>query len=799
MSTEGESESLLAGLRVLDLAGEPGAMTGRILADLGAEVVHVEPPEGDPLRRTPPFAASDRRSLRFGAWSAGKSSVVLASEDPRLDELLRGADVVLETPGFPDSPTLDPKRAPAAVWLRITPFGLAGPRAAWRASDLGVMAASGNMFSTGEPDRAPVRCTEPSGYAHAGPEAAYAVLTALASGRPQVIDLAMQEVVTVANMSGVASAFRGGGPGKRHGANIGRTREIWPCKDGFVSFGLRGGRARVPSLQTLTAMLFEEGLDTPAWTDRDWNAFDQFKVSDEDLAALEEPLGRLFARKTMTELYERACETNLMLAPVNTPREMLASAQSRAREVFRDVGALRSLPARIAIVASHDGRARSIEARADAPELGRDSVPAWTARSVPAVQASREAHGTPAWSAASSAGGPLRIVEFGAGAAGPIAARYFAEHGAIVVKVESKTRPEFLRAMYASTSPHGLEGSQLFDALNAGKRSITLDLKNPRGVEIARRLMHWADAVLENFAPRAMRGFGLDYETIAAEKPDLVMVSTCLNGQTGPHRNYPGFGGQGSALSGFNDLTGWPDREPAGPFGTITDSLAPRFAATALAAGLHYRRRTGCGVHLDIAQVEVAQYALAPWILAYADDGRIYARNGNRSERTAPHGAFSCRGEDRWVAIAVWSDAEWARLAAHLGSEAREAKLARTEDRLARESEVEALVAAWTHERTREEVAEILQAEGIEAVPVQDFEDLLRDPQLAAREHFANLEHPYLGPSPYERNGFRLSDASSGYARPSPLLGEHTDEVLRDFLGCDAAEISELRASGGVE
>jgi len=148
--------------------------------------------------------------------------------------------------------------------------------------------------------------------------------------------------------------------------------------------------------------------------------------------------------------------------------------------------------------------------------------------------------------------------------------------------------------------------------------------------------MFWADAVLENFAPRAMRGFGLDYESMAKEKPDLVMVSTCLNGQTGPHRNYLGFGGQGSALSGFNAVTGWPDREPTGPYGTITDSLAPRFAATALAAGILLRRRTGHGVHLDIAQVEAAQYTPAPWILDYANNGRIGPRSGNRSERTAP-------------------------------------------------------------------------------------------------------------------------------------------------------------------
>src|SRR5205807_6448015 len=182
----------------------------------------------------------------------------------------------------------------------------------------------------------------------------------------------------------------------------------------------------------------------------------------------------------------------------------------------------------------------------------------------------------------------VNILEFGSGAAGPIATRYFAEHGATVLRVESKSRPDFLR-VYAlgPSNPHGLEGAPMFDGLNVGKRSVTLNLKHPEGVDIAKRIVgDWADAVVENFAPRAMRGFGLDYETLSAIKPELVMVSSCLQGQTGPHRDYPGFGGQGAALSGFNWLTGWPDREPLGPYGTITDSLAPPFVASALAAAL---------------------------------------------------------------------------------------------------------------------------------------------------------------------------------------------------------------------
>ena len=373
-----------------------------------------------------------------------------------------------------------------------------------------------------------------------------------------------------------------------------------------------------------------------------------------------------------------------------------------------------------------------------------------------------------------------------------------------MLRVESKTRPDFLRA-YAMTpdNPHGLEGSAMYDGLNVGKRNVALNLKHPEAVALVKRLVvEWADAVAENYAPRAMKGFGLDYDTLAGIKPDLVMISACLNGQTGPHKDYPGFGGQGSALGGYNALTGWPDREPIGPYGTITDSLAPRFVAAALAAGLLYRRRTGKGVYLDIAQVETAHWSLAPWLLDFEVDGVIRLRDGNRHAHACPHGAFRCADEgdvgDRWVAIACWSDDQWSSIAELLGvgSDPNFASLA---GRKAREDEIETLVSAWTATRTRAEVTEMLQAAGIEAVPVEDFGDLHDDPQLALRNHFEPHTHAYLGARLYERNGFRLSDSAGGYGQAGPTLGQDSEWVLHDVLGCGRAEIATLRESGAVE
>lgn len=780
---------LLQGLKVLDMAGEPLAMTGRMLADMGAEVVKLEPPGGDPLRRASPFDSGSGMSLRFLAWNAGKTSIEYNPSDAHVDALLHGADVLIETPGFGGSLEFALTRAPQAVWLKATPFGLDGPRANWRASDLGIMAASGNLYATGYPDRPPLRCSEPAAYAHASAEGVFAILSALASGRPQVIDLSMQEAVVIANMGGAGQFPKTGRKGQRMGASMGRTREIWPCRDGFISFGLRGGPSRARNFEILTPLLAQENLLTPAWTERDWLSFNAQSLDSEELRAIEEPLASYFARHTMTELYELAVASNLMLAPANSAAEILASEQLVARNMFEPAGDIKQFPARFFIARDLQTKRASIDPPRRAPELNAGPWPDWPAKDAsPAALTGSPSGG--AWAG-------LKLVEFGSGAAGPIASRYFTEHGATVIKVESRSHPDFLRVM-AAGSPQGLEGSTLFDALNAGKKSITINLRHPAGKEIARQLMHWADAVLENFAPKAMKSYGLDYDEIAREKPHLLMLSTCLNGQTGPHRDYPGFGGQGAALSGFNFLTGWPDREPIGPYGTITDSLAPRFAASALAAGLLYRRRTGRGLHLDVSQVEAGVYSLSPWLLNYAINRHCSPRRGNRSLHAAPHGIFPCLGDDRWIAIACWNDHEWLHLATILGVDPH--RFPDLDSRLAAQDDLEKIVGEVTRHRSADALAKQLQYAGIEAVPVADFEDLLeRDPQLKLREHFIRLDREVTGESIYERNGFRLSASNSSFERPSPLLGEQTEEILVDVLGYDPAQLRTLRESGALE
>jgi benzylsuccinate CoA-transferase BbsF subunit len=392
----------------------------------------------------------------------------------------------------------------------------------------------------------------------------------------------------------------------------------------------------------------------------------------------------------------------------------------------------------------------------------------------------------------------VNVLEFGAGAAGPLATRYLADHGATVVRVESRVRPDFLRLYGITKTQKSLDASPMFAAFNCNKLAITLNMKHPDARGIALRLVRWADVVAENFAPGAMDRWGLGYEDLAEEKPDLVMVSTCLHGQTGPERDYPGFGGQGAAISGFNHLTGWPDREPLGPYGTITDSLSPRFAAAAVMAALWRRARTGEGTYLDLSQVECAIYCLGDALVEHAVTGESPGRLGNASARAVPHGVYRCAGEDRWIAIAVWSDDEWARLVESL-SLSPQPRWQQLDGRRAQREEIDAAIESATSTRDRDQLAEQLRAAGLEATPVLDLADLNADEQLAYRKHFVAMSHPVIGAQNYEALGFRLADSPPSFTRPGPTLGRDNDEVYKGLLGMSDEEFKGFETSGAFE
>jgi len=393
----------------------------------------------------------------------------------------------------------------------------------------------------------------------------------------------------------------------------------------------------------------------------------------------------------------------------------------------------------------------------------------------------------------------LKILELGAGAAGPVATRYFADQGATVIRVESAERPDFLRMIHLTAdNPHGLDGSPMFVLMNPNKKSVAVNLKLPEGIALLKRLIGWADVVAENFSPKAMAKWGLDHASLCSERSDLILVSSCLFGQTGPQRMYPGFGGQGAALAGFNHLTGWADRDAVGPYGTITDSLSPRYVAVLIAGALYHRKRTGQGQYIDVSQIETAVYSLSELIVRFSARGEVIGRRGNECEYAAPHAVYPCRGDDRWIAIAVFSDEEWRALCDEMEDPemAVDARFSTNAGRLANRGELDERIARWTRRFEAHDLMRSLQEAGVEAGVVQDFDDLLADPQLAARGHFEGVEHVHLGEMTFEHNAVRCSENPQRLHSPGPNLGEHTRSILRDELGMDPDEIDGLAERG---
>jgi benzylsuccinate CoA-transferase BbsF subunit len=391
----------------------------------------------------------------------------------------------------------------------------------------------------------------------------------------------------------------------------------------------------------------------------------------------------------------------------------------------------------------------------------------------------------------------IHVLDFTWYGVGPVTTKYLADNGADLIRIESAARPDGLRQAppWKDAKP-GVNNSQFFASYNTSKKGITLDMSKPRAREIFLRLLPWADVVAESFTPKTLRNWELDYDHLSAIKPELIMLSTCMQGQTGPNRDYPGFGNLMAALSGFYYTAGYSDAELGPPYGAYTDFIAPRFSACALMAALDYKRRTGKGQYIDMAQYEAALHNLAPALVDYFATNRVLGPQGNRSERYAPHGAYRCADEDgheRWLAIAVANDDEWAAMLKVLKSPATDSGFATLTRRLHNREALDSFVATMVRSRSAEELTVALQAAGVSAYPVQNCMDLHRDENLAAFDFWHWLDHPHMGLSPYEGLQHRLSRTPGELRSPAPVLGQHNNEILGGMLGMSTAEIERLK------
>ncbi len=384
---------------------------------------------------------------------------------------------------------------------------------------------------------------------------------------------------------------------------------------------------------------------------------------------------------------------------------------------------------------------------------------------------------------------------------GPQTTKILADCGAEVFKIESRSRLDLWRTLFPfKDNIVGPNRSGNFNQFNTSKHSVTLNLAHPKGLEVAKRLVAWADVVVENFAGGVMARMGLGYEELKKVKPDIIMLSSCMMGQTGPFATQPGFGHMLTSLAGFNQIAGWPDRRPAG-LQAYTDYIAPLFNVFTILAALDYRRRTGKGQYLDMSQYEGGVHFMAPLLLDYNVNRRVANRMGNHSTYAAPHGIYRCRGEDRWCAIAVYTDKEWESFCQVIGNPAwsNDPKFANLLARKENEEELDRLIDEWTTNHSPEEVMSMMQAAGVSAGVLQAAEELLEhDPQLRHRHFFWELDHPEIGKYHALRPPFVLSKASYEL-RSAPLLGEHTEYALKEILGMSDEEVAELAIEGVIE
>ena len=851
----GDTDGMLAGLRVLDLTTGGALLCGRLLADLGAEVIAVEPPVGNPARFLGPFwhdQEGPETSLYWLAYSHNKRSITvdLGQESGRdiIRRLARSADVLLESfpPDYLSGLRLGyaelAQDNPRLILTAITPFGQTGPRRHYRATDLTLMALGGSAHLVGEPGRPPLRIGLPQAELHAGAEAAVGTLLALHyrqhTGQGQQVDVAAQTCVAWTLMNATHyTALGQTGPGRCGAYRMslpGKRRMIYRCKDGYISTVFFGGPFGARSCRGLVQWMDEAGMAPAHMLERDWETWDDVYLASlgqdaqAEIQQVEQALEAFFMQFTMQQIYAQAIRRRLLLAPVADPRTILEDPQLAAREFFCSVdhSALETslplpgpfarcgatpltLPRRAPRLGEHNAEILGQELQC--PEaLIREhtrapagaAAPAWPTPPLPQATEAPVAR-RPVPQRKRQPLPDVRILDFTWYGVGPLGTKYLADHGADVLKVESAVHPDGLRQAppwYGAECD--LDNSQFFAAYNTSKRSMALNLQTPAARQLVHRLVReWATVVVESFTPGTMARWGLDYATLRGLRPDLIMLSTCMQGQTGPHAHYAGFGNTLAALSGFYHVTGYGDSGPMPVYGAYTDFVACRFAGLVLLAALAYRRRTGIGQYIDLSQYEASLHLLTPSLLDYAANDRLAQRTGNRSHDAAPHGIYRCKGEDRWCAIAVTNDHEWQAFCQAIGQPrwTRAARFATHTARRQHADELDKRVEAWTRLLPSFTVMELLQQAGVPAGVVQNGSDLHRDPQLQQRGFFVELDHPRMGRVRYDGPQFHLSASPGALWSPAPLLGQHTDDVLRDILRLSPGTIAQLRRDGVLQ
>ena len=661
----------------------------------------------------------------------------LASLGAEIGGEVDGASFVIDDIGLHDLPDLVLARS--TIHVSVTTFGSGGPRGDWRGGEFIASAMGGALRVTGEPARPPVKEAGDACTFHADMVAAAGALSAHYArgthGEGQHVDVSVQQVALSRNYNGVLvwqfdrrKLQRAGGALAYGKATV---RAIWQLADGWCFHSLMTGRLGAPANQALSDWIDEAGMANPM-RGTDWLGYNRSTLPPETRAEWESAIAAFFGSRTKAEIASEGRRRGINACVVNEPADVLADAHLEARGFL----ATRSgLPERFAAI--------------------REGAPA----AAPAIHAGTRP-------------GPLsgvRVLDFAWALVGSITTKTLGDLGADIVKIESRTRPDLARLdlQVAASQPGNFDDKPWFAHMNTSKRSLSLNMKDPRSRDILDPLIEWADVVVENFSPGTMKKLGLDYDILAQRNPGIVMVSGSVFGQTGPLAQEWGVDGTGGALSGRTYLTGYADGDPVIP------GAVPYVMAAHVAAALQYRRETGRGCHVDASMYEICVQQMRDF-LAAARRGERPQRSGNSDPGVMWQDVLPAAGEDRWVAVSLFDEEDRAKFASIVGDDP----------------------VAWCSGRRDHAIVAQLQAAGIAAGVVQDAEDMLeRDPQLAAREALVTLDHPLLGPFGHIATPLHFSRDRFMPFR-APRMGEHVDEIVRTLCGFAPERIAEFEIAG---
>jgi crotonobetainyl-CoA:carnitine CoA-transferase CaiB-like acyl-CoA transferase len=789
----------LTGVQVIDLTDGVAGVTGRFLADLGADVVLVEPPQGVPSRRRQPMHAG--HGLRFATAHANKRGVVLdlASEAGReaLLGLTDAADIALESfaPGHLDGLGLGQqelrRRNPRLVVGSITNFGQHGPYRDWQASEPVLTAISAALTRSGAPGREPLVPPGELAGETAAVEAAFAVLVALyqaaASGVGDYVDCALLDLV----VRGLDPGFGVGGSASMGQPQIHIPPErpdrrmlypILPCRDGHVRMFIASAKQWRALFDWLGRPedLADPGLEQMFTRLMHWDTIRAALIA-------------LFADQTREEIVRRGMELGIAVASVHTAQEVLAAEHIRVRKSFVRAEVAPGLTADIANgFVEIDGRRAGFRHRA--PMLGEHTAEVLDHASAPRSAAA----GCPAADAVRPLAG-LRVLDLGVIVVGAETGRLLADQGAEVIKVENR---EFIDGLRQFDQPTTCSYTAALG--NRGKRSIGINLRREAGKAIFEKLVAESDVVLSNFKPGTLQSLGLDHAALRAINPRIISVESSALGDTGPWSRQMGYGPLVRSTVGLTVLWRHPDSAEA--FGddltVYPDHSAARVGVAAVLAALVARERTGVGCRISLAQMETVFGQLATDYLRESLQPGTMAARGNVGEFDAPSGIYECVGEDAYCAVDVNGDEQWIALAHAIGRPEliENPDYATAAGRVAGRAELDAAVSEWIASKTPWEAQDELQAAGVPAGAASHVCDLLNNPQLAARNQLSSFEQPgFAEPIDVDMGSAVFERIAPPQIRPAPLMGADTRDICRSLLGMSDDEIDGLLSEGVLE